>query len=110
MIVIESFTQPFESQKTQQPSSLLAGKSQNCLVSNAMSLVYVAFMSCMSFIGWKTMELAFMGLLFHMYRHDLTIYSSSFKSPDHPSSLNCQCDLVSHFGPIFSWRHYTSDI
>ena len=99
MIVINSFPQPFHAQKTQQPSSLLVGKSQNCIVSNTMSLVYVVFMSCISFIGWKTMSLDFMGLLFHMYGLHLTMYGSNFKSPYHPSLLNYQCDLVAHSFP-----------
>ena len=96
MTVIDSFTQPFDAQNTRQPSSSLDGKSQNCVVSNAMSLVYVAFMSCMSFIGWTAMALTSMGLLFHMSGLDLTTHGSSFKSPDPPGSLNCQCDLVAH--------------
>ena len=89
MTVINSFSQPFDAQKTQQPSSSLVVKYQNCLVSNNMSLVYVAFMPCMSFIGWTAMALAFMGLLFHMSGLDLTTYGSSFKPPYHPGSLNC---------------------
>ena len=40
-----------------------------------------------------------MGLFFHIYGHDLTTYGSMFKSLDHPSSLNCECDLVSHSSP-----------
>ena len=51
MTVIESFPQPFHDQNTQQPSSSTVGKSQNYLVSSTMSLVYVSFLSCMSFIG-----------------------------------------------------------
>ena len=45
------------------------------------------------------MDLAFMGLLFHMYRLNLTTHGSSFKSPDPLGSLNCQCDLVAHSSP-----------
>ena len=40
-----------------------------------------------------------MGNFFHIYGPDLTTYVSNFKSQDHPSSLNCQCDLVSHSSP-----------
>ena len=40
-----------------------------------------------------------MGLLFHISGHDLTIYGSMFMSLDHPSSLNCQCDLVTNSFP-----------
>ena len=40
-----------------------------------------------------------MGLMFHMYQIYLTTNGSSFKSVDHPGSLNCQCDLVSHSSP-----------
>ena len=97
--VIYSFPKPCHDQKTQKASRSLAGKSQNCLVSNAMSLVYVSFMSCMSFIAWKSMEFSFTGLLFNMSRLDLTTHGSSFRSPDHPCSLNCHCDLVSHSSP-----------
>ena len=50
MKFMDSFPQPFHDQNTQQPSSSLVEKSQNCIVSNAMSLVYVSFMSCMYFI------------------------------------------------------------
>ena len=64
-----------------------------------MSLVYVSFMYCMSLISWKDMELDFMGLFFHIYGLDLTTHDSSFKSPDPPGSLNCQCDLVAHSSP-----------
>ena len=67
MIFIDSFTQPFHDQMTRQPSSSLVGKSQNCVVSNAMSLVYVAFMSCISLIGWKYMEFEFMELILHNF-------------------------------------------
>ena len=96
MKFIDSFPQPFDSQKTQQPSSSVVGKSQNCLVSNAMSLVYVAFMSCMYFIGWKTIPLAFMGLQFHMTGISFTTHGSNLNSPDLPGLLNCNCDLVAH--------------
>ena len=54
MTVIDSFPQPSHDQKIPQPSSSLVGNSENCLVSNAMSLVYVVVMYCMYFIGWKT--------------------------------------------------------
>ena len=40
-----------------------------------------------------------MALLFHIYILYLTKYVSNFKSLGHPSSLNCQCDLVSHSFP-----------
>ena len=53
MKLIESFPQPSHDQKTHQPSSSLVGNSENCLVSNAMSLVYVVVMSCMYLFGWK---------------------------------------------------------
>ena len=97
MTVIYSFTQPSHDQKTHQPSSSLVGNSKNCLVSNTMSLVYVDVMSCMSFIGWKTISLAFMGLLFHMFGLSFTTHGSNLKSPDLPGSLvNCNCDLVAH--------------
>ena len=99
MEFIDSFPQPFDSQNTQQPSSSLIGKSQNCLVSNTMSLVYVDFMSCMSFIGWKSMEFEFMGLFFDMYVHYITTYGLIFNSPYHPCLLNYQCDLVVHSSP-----------
>ena len=56
-------------------------------------------MSGMSFIGWKVMELNLMGLFFHMSILYITTYGSSFNSPDHPGSLNYQCDLVSHSSP-----------
>ena len=36
---------------------------------------------------------------FHISRLDLTTYGSNLKSPYHPSSLNCQCDLVAHSFP-----------
>ena len=91
-----SFPQPFHDQKSQQPSSALVGKSQNCLVSNAMSLVYVDFMSCMYFIGWKAIYFFFMGLMLHMSVLSFTTHGSNLKSPDPPGSLNCNCDLVSH--------------
>ena len=110
MTCINAFHQQFDSQKTQQPSSSLVGKSQNCIVSNTMSLVYIVFISCISFIGLKFMSLDFMGLFFHMYGLDLTTYGSNIISTHHPCSLNCQCHLVSHYGPIRSWRHYTSHI
>ena len=97
--VIESFLQPFDSQNTRQPSSSLVGKSQNCLVSKTMSLVYVAFMSYISFTGWTTMELAFLGLLFHISGHDLTTYGSIFKSLYYPGPFDYQCDLVAHSSP-----------
>ena len=64
-----------------------------------MSLVYVVIMSCISFIGWEDMSLAFMGILFHMSGLDLTTYGSYFKSQDHPRSLSYQCDLVAHSFP-----------
>ena len=64
-----------------------------------MSLVYVDFMSGMSFIGWKYMDLYLMGLIFHISGLDLTTHGSSFKSPDPLGSLNCQCDLVAHSSP-----------
>ena len=89
IIFIYSFLQPFHDQKTRQSSSSLVEKSQNCLVSNAMSLVYVAFMSCMSLIGSISIELSFMGLMFHMYGLDLTTHGSIFKSPNPLGSLNC---------------------
>ena len=54
MAFIDSFPHPFHDQNTQQPSSSLVEKSQNCKVSNAMSLVYVDFMSCMHFIVGNT--------------------------------------------------------
>ena len=53
MTFIDSFSQPLHDQKTKQPSSSQVGNSENCLVSNAMSLVYVVVMSCMYFIGLK---------------------------------------------------------
>ena len=91
---------------TQQASSSLVGKSQNCIVSNTMSLAYVVLMSCISFIGWKPMSLALMGLLLHMFEPYLTTYGSNFKSPDHPSSLNCQCDLVTNsFPSMYPFAH-----
>ena len=99
MIFIDSFPQQFYAQNTRQPSSSLVGKSQNFLVSNTMSLVYLAFMSCISFIGCTTMELDFLGIFLHMSGHDPTTYGLMFKSPNHPGSLNCQCDLVSHSSP-----------
>ena len=74
MTVIDSFPQPFDAQKTQQPSSSLIGKSQNFIVSNTMSLVYVVLMSCISFIGWKSMSLKLVGLFLHMSGLDLTTY------------------------------------
>ena len=64
-----------------------------------MPLVYFAFMYCMPFIGWKTTEFAFMGMMFHISGLDLTTHVSSFKSPYPPGSLNYQCDLVSHSSP-----------
>ena len=99
MTFIDPFPQSFGAQNSRQPSSSLVGKSQNCLFSSTMSLVYVAFMSCMSFIGWKAMDLAFMGLLFHISGLGLITYGSSLKSPYHPGSLNCQCGLVAHSSP-----------
>ena len=78
------------------PSSSLVGNSENSLVSNVMSLVYVVVMSCMSFIGWTAISLAFMGLLFHMSRLAFTTHGSNLKSPDLLGSLNCNCDLFSH--------------
>ena len=96
MSVIDSFPKPFHSENTLQCSSSLVGKSQNCLVSNAMSLVYVAFMSCMYLIGWKYISLDFMGLLFHIYGLDFTTHGPNLKSLDLPGSLNCKCDLVAH--------------
>ena len=99
MTIIYSFPQPFHSQKTQQPSSSPIGKSQNFLVSNVMSLVYVAFMSCMPYIGYKYMSLAFMGPFFHIYGLEFTTHGSSFKSPDPSGSLNCQCDLLANSSP-----------
>ena len=53
MTFIYSFPQPSHDQKTNQHSSSLVGNSKNCLVYNAVSLVYVVVMSCMSLIGWK---------------------------------------------------------
>ena len=96
---LNSFPQPFYSQNTQQSSSSLVGNSQNCIISNTMSLVYVVFMYCISLIGWKTMSFSFMGLMFHIFVPEFTTYGSNFKSLDHPGSLNCQCDLVSHSLP-----------
>ena len=64
-----------------------------------MSLVYVAFMSFISFIGWKSMSLDLMGKFFHMFVPNITTYGSNLKSPYHPSSLNYQCDLVAHSFP-----------
>ena len=61
-----------------------------------MSLVYVVGMSCMYFIGWIGISLALMGLLFHISGLSFTIHGSNLKSPDLPSSLNCNCDLVAH--------------
>ena len=61
-----------------------------------MSLVYVNFMSCMYFIGWKSISMGFMGLMFHIYVLSFTTHGSNLKSPDPPSSLNCKCDLVAH--------------
>ena len=87
MTVIDSFPQPFHDQNTQQPSSSLVGNFENCLVSNAMSLVYVVVMYCMYFIGWKS--ISFYVLCF-------TTHCSNLKSLDPPSSLNYECDLVSH--------------
>ena len=40
-----------------------------------------------------------MGLLFYMCGHDITTYGSNFKSPNHPISLNCECDLVTNYLP-----------
>ena len=96
MEFIESFSQPSHDQKTHQPLSSLVGNSENCLVSNAMSLVYVDVMSCMSFIGWKYISLAFMGLLFHIFGLYFTTHGSNIKSPDLLGSLNCNWDLVAH--------------
>ena len=96
MTIIDSFPQPFHDQNTRQPSSSLVGKSQNCLVSNVMSLVYVAFMSCIYFIGWKYISLEFMGLMFHMSGLSFTTHGSNLKSSNLPGSLNCNCDLVAH--------------
>ena len=96
MKFIDSFPKPLHDQKTQQPSSSIVGNSQNCLVSSTMSLVYVSFMSSMSFIGWIDILLAIMELLFHMYGIDFTTHGSNLKSPDLPISLNCNCDLVAH--------------
>ena len=76
IIVIDSVPQPFDAQNTRQPSSSLVGKSQNCLVSNVMSLVYVVVMPCMSFIVWRTIPLAFMGLLFHISVLSFTTHGS----------------------------------
>ena len=53
-------------------------------------------MSCMSFIGWTAMALAFMGLLFHISELSLTTHVSNLKSLDPPRSLNCKCDIVTH--------------
>ena len=53
-------------------------------------------MSCVYFIGWEAITLAFMGLLFHMSIISFTIHGSNLKSPDLPGSLNCNCDLVAH--------------
>ena len=64
-----------------------------------MSLVYVVLMSCISFIGWTAMSLEFIGIFFHIYGPYITTYSSNFKSPYHPSSLNCQYDLVTNSFP-----------
>ena len=61
-----------------------------------MSLVYVDFISCMYFIGWKYISLAFMGLLFHIFGISFTTHDSNIMSPDPPGSLNCKCDLVAH--------------
>ena len=64
-----------------------------------MSLVYVVFVYCMSFIGWIDILLAIMELFFHMYGIDFTTHGSNLKSLDPPGSLNCQCDLVSNSSP-----------
>ena len=61
-----------------------------------MSLVYVAVMSCMYFIGWEYISLAFMGLLFHMFGLSFSTHGSNLKSPDLPGLLNCNCDIVAH--------------
>ena len=61
-----------------------------------MSLVYVVVMSCMSFIGWKSISLDFIGLLFHVYGLSFTIHGSNLKSLDLLGLLNCNCDLVAH--------------
>ena len=60
MTIIYSLPQPSHDQKTHQPSSSLVGNSENCLVSNAMSLVYVAVMYCMYFMGWTDISWDFM--------------------------------------------------
>ena len=96
MKFIESLPQPFHDQKSQQPSSALVGKSQNCLVSNAMSLVYIAFMSCIYFIGWIYMSLELMGIIFHMSILSFTTHGSNLKSLDPLGSLNYKCDLIAH--------------
>ena len=96
MIFIDSFPQPFHDQNTRRPSSSLVGKSQSFLVSNAMSLVYVDFISCMYFIGWKYISLAFMGLLFHIFGISFTTHDSNLNSPDPLGLFNCKCDLVAH--------------
>ena len=53
-------------------------------------------MSCMSFIGWTAISLAFMGILFHMSGLSFATHGSNLKSPDPQCSLNGKCDLVAH--------------
>ena len=53
-------------------------------------------MYCIYFIGWKSISLAFMGLLFHMSGLAFTTHGSNLKSSNLPGSLNCNCDLVAH--------------
>ena len=79
-----------------------------------MSIVSVAVMSCMYFIGWKDISLVFMGLLFDMFGLAFTIHGSNPKSPDLPSSLNCNCDLVAHsslpMDPFAIWMEFSTVI
>ena len=42
------------------------------------------------------MELAFMGILFHIFGLDFTTHASNLKSPNPPCSLNCKYDRVAH--------------
>ena len=59
-------------------------------------MFYLDFMSYMSFIGWKSMTLAFMGLIFHISGISFTTHGSNLKSTNALGSLNCQGDLVAH--------------
>ena len=113
MTVTDSFPPPFHSQKTQQPSSSPIGKSQNFLVSNSMSLVYVCFMSYIPFIEWKDIDLEFMGIPFLCLDLNLPpmVQFSNIHTLQVRSTVSViYFPLVSHFGPIRSWRHHSSDI